>query len=131
MHLTYRGGFTLVQPYATEEGSAYGEGDGHVEGPRLRGTVRWVNHPHRRSDGTMLPDAHGVIATDQGPVLFDLTGRTGFSGETGTQLLAVTFEADADEHRWLNGSMHVLEGVIDAETMVMRAKVYTLVHELT
>lgn len=131
MNLAYRTEITMVQPYGSEEGSAYGEGDGDVSGPRLSGAVRWVNHPHRRSDGTMLPDAHGVITTDDGAaIVFALAGRTGFVGESGTQLLAVTFEADAEDYRWLNSSMHVLEGLISAETRVMRAKVYTLVHEL-
>ncbi len=35
-----------------------------VTGPRLRGTLRWANHPHRRSDGAT--------------VLFSLQGRTFF-----------------------------------------------------
>ena len=55
--------FVLVRPYGSEEGTGYGEGDGKVSGPQLSGTVRWVNHPHRRSDRVMLPDAHGVILT--------------------------------------------------------------------
>jgi hypothetical protein len=131
MNLAFRTGFTLVRPYGSEEGSGYGEGDGEVSGPRLSGSVRWVNHPHRRSDGTMLPDVHGLITTGDGAaILFALSGRTGFVGDSGTQLLAVTFESDAEPYRWLNSTMHVLEGVISAETLVMRAKVYTLVHEL-
>jgi hypothetical protein len=60
----YSGKFVLVRPYGGEEGTGYGEGDGTVTGPQLRGTVRWVNHPQRRNDGTMVPDAHGVIVTD-------------------------------------------------------------------
>lgn len=132
MNLAYRTEFTLVRPYGGEEGSGYGEGDGRVEGPRLSGSVRWVNHPHRRSDETMLPDAHGIVTTDDGSVvLFSLTGRTGFVGDTGVQLLSVAFESDAEDHLWLNSAMHVLEGVIDSETLVMRAKIYTLVHELS
>ena len=59
---TYGGKFLVVQPYGSEEGTGYGEGDGTFTGPRLQGKARWVNHPHRRSDGMMLPDAHGVIA---------------------------------------------------------------------
>ena len=46
--------FLLVRPFGTEEGTGYGEGDGTVMGPQLRGSLRWVNHPHRRSDGTMI-----------------------------------------------------------------------------
>lgn len=132
MDLAFRGGFTLVRPYGSEEGAGYGEGDGRATGPRLAGSIRWVNHPRRRSDGTMLPDVHGIITTDDGgSVIFAFAGRTGFVGDTGVQLLSVTFESDSAEHCWLNAAMGVLEGVIDAETLVMRAKVYTLVNELT
>lgn len=131
MELTYRGGFTLVRPYGGEEGAAYGEGDGRATGPRLAGAIRWVNHPRRRSDETMLPDAHGVITTDDGhSVIFAFSGRTGWVGETGVQVLSVTFEAEAADYLWLSSAMHVLEGVIAAETLVMQAKVYTLVNEL-
>ncbi|MGH3139946.1 MAG: hypothetical protein ACRDQE_09445 [Gaiellales bacterium] len=132
MDLAYRTEFTLVRPYGSEEGSGYGEGDGRVEGPRLSGAVRWVNHPHRRSDQTMLPDAHGLITTDNGSaVLFSLAGRTNWVGDSGIQVLTVTFESEADGYRWLNSAMHVFEGVIDPDALVIRAKIYSLVHELT
>lgn len=132
MDLAYRSEFTLVRPYGTEEGSGYGEGDGRVEGPRLSGSVRWVNHPHRRSDETMLPDAHGIITTEDGcVVLFSMAGRTSWVGDVGVQLLSVSFESEAENYVWLNSAMHVLEGVIDPEALVMRAKIYALVHELS
>ena len=56
---TYEGKFLLVRPYGGEEGTGYGEGDGTLTGPKLQGKAHWVNHPHRRSDGAMLPDVHG------------------------------------------------------------------------
>ena len=75
----YRDKFLLVRPYEGEEGTGYGEGDGTVTGPQLKGLLRWVNHPHRRSDGAMLPDTHGVIVTDDSAlVVFALQGRTVF-----------------------------------------------------
>lgn len=49
------GGFTLVQPFGTEEGSGWGGGDGTIDCERLRGRVKWLNVPHRRSDVVMLP----------------------------------------------------------------------------
>lgn len=117
--------FLLVRPYGGEEGAAFGEGDGTVTGPRIQGTLHWVNHPHRRSDGAMLPDAHGVILTnDQAVVLFTLQGRTVFEQGQGKQLLSVIFEAEAENYRWLNATFGVLEGLIDGEKMEMRARVY-------
>ena len=111
MELTYReepltgGKFLLVRPYGGEEGSAYGEGDGTVTGPLIQGKMRWVNHPHRRSDGVMLPDAHGIILThDQAVILFSFQGRTVFEGEVGKQLLNVIFESEAEPYGWLNSN---------------------------
>ena len=131
MELSYReepltgGKFVLVRPYGGEEGAGYGEGDGTVSGPRIQGRLRWVNHPHRRSDGSMLPDAHGIIVThDQAVILFTLQGRTVFEGEVGKQLLSVIFESEAEPYRWLNSTLCVLEGIIDSERLSMRAKVY-------
>ena len=121
--------FVLVKPYGTEEGAGYGEGDGQVSGTQLKGTLRWVNHPRRRSDGVMLPEAHGVILTDdRATLLFSLQGRTVFTGDQGHQLLQVLFETDEERYRWLNVALCVLEGVIDAGRM--RARVYVCVNEL-
>jgi hypothetical protein len=135
LELTYRGmpalgvDFVLVRPYGTEEGAGYGEGDGHVSGTQLKGTLRWVNHPRRRSDGVMLPEAHGVNLTDDGAtLLFSLEGRTVFVGDQGHQLLRVLFETEAERYRWLNVALCVLEGVIEAGRM--RARVHVCVNEL-
>ena len=121
----YHGKFLLVRPYGGEEGTGYGEGDGTVTGPGLQGSLRWINHPHRRSDGTMLPDAHGVIVThDNAVIMFALQGRTVFAQGQGKQLLSVIFEAEAEAYRWLNAAFCVLEGLIDGERLRMRARVY-------
>ena len=131
MELSYRevpltgGKFVLVRPYGGEEGTGYGEGDGTVSGQRIKGRVRWANHPHRRSDGSMLPDAHGIIVTnDQAVILFSFQGRTVFEAGMGKQLLSVLFESDAEPYRWLNSTLCVLEGIIDGERLSMRARVY-------
>jgi hypothetical protein len=121
----YADKFLLVRPYGGEEGSGYGEGDGTVTGSQLQGRVRWVNHPHRRSDGTMVPHVHGVIMTDDHAViLFTLQGRTVFEQHQGKQLLSVIFEAEAEAYRWLNAAFCVLEGLIDGERLSMRARIY-------
>ncbi len=115
----------MVRPFGGEEGSGYGEGEGTVNGPFLRGNLRWVNHPHRRSDGAMLPDAHGVIVTpDKCLVMFTLHGRTVLDQGRGKQLLSVIFEAEAEQYRWLNSSFCVMEGLVDAERLEVRAKVF-------
>src|SRR5690349_598768 len=98
----YQRKFVLIRPYGGEEGAGYGEGDGRVTGERLRGLLRWVNHPHRRSDQVMLPDAHGCIRTDdRADVVFTLHGRTVFSAGQGRQLLSVIFESEDERYGWL------------------------------
>jgi hypothetical protein len=121
----------MIRPYGSEEGTAYGEGDGTFTGPRLQGKARFVNHPHRQSDGNMVPDTHGVMVTDDGAaILFTFQGRTFFEGHTGKQLLHITFEAEDERYRWLNQTLGVMEGIVDAKTLSMRARVYLCVHEL-
>src|SRR5215475_12026465 len=49
-------------------------GEGRCEG-RIAGRFRNVNHPRRRTDETFLPDAQGVIETDDGAtILVDYQG---------------------------------------------------------
>jgi hypothetical protein len=120
----------LVRPYETEEGTGYGEGDGIVSGSRLNGTVRWVNHPHRRSDSVMLPDAHGVILTDdQATLLFSLHGYTSFVCAQGHQMLYMHFETEAGRYKWLNTALCVVEGLIEVPGGRMRARVYVCIYE--
>lgn len=136
MELAYRGPFALVKPYGGEEGSGYGEGDGIVTGHRIAGKVSWVNHPRRRSDGRMLPDAGGIVQTDDGAkVMFRMQGRTVFrvneKGEgKGGQLLWILFESDDERYLWLNDALCVIEGLIDAQTSRIKFKVYACVNEL-
>jgi hypothetical protein len=130
-------GFVLVRPYGSEEGSGWGEGDGTISGDRVRGTVRWMNSPHRRSDVVMEPHAHGRIHTDDGAViLFLLEGRTPLEGdEAGQQLLRLSLEAEDERYTWLNSALVVAEGIIresepGSDRYVMHAELFRCIHEL-
>jgi hypothetical protein len=111
-------GLSLVKPYGGEEGSGYGNGDGRADGPRLTGAVQWTNHPRRRSDGRMLPNAGGLVTTRDGAkVTFLMQGRTAFRtnakrGSVGEQNIVIWFEADDERYKWLNDAMCVVTGVI-------------------
>lgn len=121
----------MAKPYGGEEGSGYGEGDGNVVGEKIRGTLKWVNHPHRRSDGAMLPNAQGVIKTDDGALVhFSLQGRTVKVGDQGRQLLSALFESGDDRYKWLNNTYCVLEGKIDFARLVMNFRVFSCVSDL-
>ena len=59
-----------------EEGSLFALGGGTVAGERLRGRLRCANSAHRRSDGAMQPDVHGVITTDDNATIQSGGGAT-------------------------------------------------------
>jgi len=135
MELGYQGGFTLIQPYASEEGTGFGVGEGMVSGDQLAGRTRWVNHPQRRSDGTMLADAHGVITTGEGvSILFTLRGRTvaGQAGQTPQRqhLLSAFFEAEDERYYWLNTALCVAEGQLNPETLRLQLRIYACISDL-
>ena len=133
--LHYTSDFHLTRPYGNESGTGWGVGDGRVTGKRLTGTAQWSNQPARRGDGAMLPNARGVVATDDGAeVVFDLTGRTVFvdrdGEEVGRQLLLVLLESEDGRYAWLNNAVCVGDGVISAVTMTMHLDVFQCVSEL-
>ena len=133
--LHYTSDFHLTRPYGNESGTGWGVGDGRVTGERLTGTAQWSNQPARRGDGAMLPNARGVVATDDGAeVVFDLTGRTVFvdrdGEEVGRQLMLVLLESEDGRYAWLNNAVCVGEGVISAEPMTMHLDVFQCVSEL-
>lgn len=129
MELAYQD-LVMVHPYGGNEGTAFGTGEGTVSGERIRGTVRWVNHPHHRSDDTWLPDARGVIKTDdEANIMFGILGRTTYDAEgVGRQLLTFIFEAEDERYAWLNTTWCVAEGVIGGGAM--HVEIYTCINEL-
>ena len=123
--LTFGPKFILLKPFGNEGGVAYGELDGSVKGEKLRGSIHLANHPDRRSDGVMLPDAHGVIKTDDDAfVLISMRGRTIFTEGQGAQVLSVLLYSDDDRYKWVNNTVGILEGTFDGKSMTMRAKIY-------
>ena len=66
VRFSYSGGWSadLAGPDSAE-GRFFFLAEGRCEG-RISGLFRGANHPHRRSDGTFLPDFQGVIETDDG-----------------------------------------------------------------
>lgn len=87
--------------------------EGSVEG-RIRGRVRGANLTRRRPDGTDVPEARGVIETQDGAtLLFELRGvaRTHVPGRrqvTGS----VTHVSDDTRYTWLNDVVCVLSGEV-------------------
>ena len=129
-------GFMRIRPYGSEEGSGWGDGNGSIEGQQLRGSVRWFNAPHVRSDSTYLPHAHGRIQTHDGAtILFLMEGRTpGLGDEQGKQLLRLVLESEDARYAWVNTAFVVAEGIIrevepGSGRFAMVANVYRCIHE--
>ena len=135
MDWTYTGDFHLGRPYGNESGLGWGIGRGTVTGDRLAGEVQWSNQPWRRGDGSMLPNARGVITTPDGAEVFvDLTGRTVFverDGQTvGRQLLMTLFESQDERYAWLNNKVCITEGAINPEQLSAHFEVYVCESDL-
>lgn len=135
MDLRYTSPFKAVIPYGGGDGSGWGVGEGTVTGERLTGTAQWSNHPRRRGDGAMLPNARGVITADDGAeIFFELSGRTMWVEREGTrrgaQLLMTLFESQADDYNWLNNTVCMSEGEIDPTTLVLHLRVFACQNEL-
>ncbi len=135
MDLRYTGDFHLARPYGNESGLGWGIGSGTATGEGFSGEVHWSNQPRRRGDGTMLPNARGVITTADGAeIFFDLTGRTVFTDSDGEpvcrQLLMTLFESEDERYTWLNNKVCMTEGAIDPRTGTMHLEVYTCESDL-
>jgi hypothetical protein len=90
--------------------------EGRCEG-RIAGHSVGANHPHRRSDGTFLPDFQGVIEADDGAeVLFDYRGY-GRAYPVGKRQVVVsaTHLSEDDRYRWLNDSLSVGVGEVRSQ----------------
>jgi hypothetical protein len=90
--------------------------EGRCKG-RISGQFRGANHPHRRSDGTFLPNFQGVIETDDGPeVLFDYRGY-GRAYPIGRRQIVVsaTHLSEDERYRWLNDSLSVGVGEVRSQ----------------
>jgi hypothetical protein len=70
------------------------------------------------------------LQLDNWQIMFSFQGRTFFEGEKGKQLLMMTLEAEDERYRWLKTSFCVLEGIINAQTSRMRARIYACVNDL-
>jgi hypothetical protein len=117
VRFSYSGGWSadLAGPHSAE-GRFFFLAEGRCEGS-ISGLFRGANHPHRRSDGTFLPDFHGVIETDDGAeVLFDYRGYGRAYPVGRRQIVASGTHLSEDErYRWLNDSLSVGVGEVRSQ----------------
>jgi hypothetical protein len=84
---------------------------------RISGQFRGANHPHRRNDGTFLPNFQSVIETnDEAEVLFDYRGY-GRAYPIGRRQIVVsaTHLSEDERYRWLNDSLSVGVGEVRSQ----------------
>ena len=116
----YRATFTTPESWSVVlEGSSGTEGqsfliaEGRCEG-RLSARYRGANFPRTRTDGTLLPDFHGVLETDDGAtIVFSWRGyaRAGTGGMR--QLVgSATHMSDDERYCWLNDVFGVVSGEV-------------------
>ena len=90
--------------------------EGHCEG-RISGQFRGANHPHRRSDGTFVPNFQGVIETDnEAEVVFDYRGY-GRAYPIGRRqiVISATHLSEDERYCWLNDSLSVGVGEVRSQ----------------
>ena len=96
--------------------------DGHIQGVRLSGSVRGVDHVHVRSDGSIALHIHGVILTPEGArialsaegtsIMDDNTGRLEVDQE-------VSLYSSFSDYQWVNGlPIHCVGHVLPGEDVV-------------
>ena len=92
-------------------------GRGRCEG-RVTGSFQGTNASRRRAEGTVEPDYHGVIETDDGAaIIFHLTGY-GFPNDR--RVSASVRHATSDErYVWLNSVVCAVAGELRDRSVVL------------
>lgn len=117
----YRARFTTPESWSVEVGGPHGReaqsllfADGRCEG-RVSASLRAVNFPRRRADGTLTPDFRGVLETDDGAtILFTWQGYGRTAADGVRQLIGtMTHLSDDERYRRLNDVICAINGVVE------------------
>ena len=95
------------------EGQGFLLVEGRAEG-RLTGRLRAANYPRQRADGTLTPEFHGALETDDGATIVFAWRGYGVAAEAGPRRLigSITHLSDDGRYRWLNEVICVLAGEV-------------------
>jgi Protein of unknown function (DUF3237) len=116
----YRARWTTPEAYHVElsggsgtEGRSFFIAEGRTEG-RVSARLRAANSPRRRVDGTLTPDFHGALETDDGATILFAWRGLARSTDSGMRELvgSITHIADDERYRWLNDRLCALAGEV-------------------
>ncbi len=101
IHLVPAEPAATVRPYTGLEGSSYERGSGSVDGARLAGRLKYSLCARTDAEGEARVRLDGLITTSLGA--FVSVHAHGLSRPDGFGVMTVSFVAQAEGLRWLNG----------------------------
>ncbi len=116
----YRASWTTPEAWTVElegaegtEARSFFVAEGRSTG-RLSARLRAANFPRRRTDGTLTPDFHGVLETDDGAtILFSWQGYARLGSQDRRELVgSITHVTDDPRYRWLNDRLGAIAGEV-------------------
>lgn len=116
--------FDFVGPMEGDKGKedqGWGLAEGSVRGERVSGNHHSCNHPRQRADNVNLPDAHGIITTDDGAkIYYHLEGFGIATQGTRRTTGSARFRTGDPRYSWLNTVIAVDEGRFSGNTALIR-----------
>ena len=118
--------FIRIMPFGpASEGQAYAYSKpARVHGEELSGSLRLVQYPRWRADGTLLPDLHGIIETNSGERVAIRAAGYALRVADRPEARAVThwmrFWTETPDLVWLNSTLAIGSGFFDDEEARIR-----------
>ena len=118
-------------------GSRVGEyiasGEGTLEGPQLKGTIRWDLFENRDRKNVERTDMFGVITTNDGAEIgiesFGLFQPSKTDKEKWEHRATVRFASTDERYSWLLPILGSMTGTFDLQTFVHHYRVYAQIDE--
>src|SRR5713101_7876574 len=114
MELQYSEQVVECAPIGLKEGRIIGSGNGFVEGPDIKGTIRWSNYENTVREGFCKLQIPGTIQTSDGEeILFEARGITAILDKSQSSKWSAAgvfhFDTGSKKYKWLNSVLAVYE----------------------